>query len=122
MDTIIVIGMIVFAMLIVVGIYVATEKSIIPMLKNKTLYYEYHQRSREPDSWCMQKIERLKELQTGRKWDGKSRRIYVRYECRVCYKLVNEYVVFDYKSELPDKTIFLKSLCREHSGVALCKN
>lgn len=118
MDTIIVIGMIVFTLLIVVCICVIVKQGIIPLIKKRVLYCEYCHKKREPDHWCKQKIEHLKSLQTGRKWDGRSRRIYVRYECRICYKLVNEYVVFDYKSELPDKTIFMKSVCGDHNGKA----
>jgi hypothetical protein len=118
MDTIIVIGMIVFTLLIVACICVIVKQGILPLIKWRVLYCEHCHKRREPDHWCKQKIEHLKALQTGRKWDGRSRRIYVRHECRVCYKLVNEYVVFDYKSELPDKTIFMKSVCGEHNGKA----
>ena len=111
MEILVAIGLILFFSFIVA--------CVIMLIKiNIPRYCEHCHKRMEPDHWCEEKIEHLKAQQTGRKWDGKSRRIYVRYECRVCYKTVNEYVIFDYKSDLPDKTIFLKSVCREHNGKA----
>lgn len=65
----------------------------------------------EEDHYCSKMVRKIIAQQMFSKWDGKSRRIHVGFQCSKCGVVRHTATIYDRKSKLPDKSIIIQSDC-----------